>query len=172
MLLGKRHLYVHFYQFLWKQSSVNYSLIIAVWSPRKPKCQNVTYGCDHQNWYVFDLCRPLTRRHCRGGGNWFQWRHEHLEDIGYAHNTKKKINNFPPFRRRTCRNIFDGKRGTLTNTHSDVTVTGKEKPDRETLEKKIDEKTLTLPYLWELTKKKPNIFSISHAKLLMVKFNS
>ena len=43
---------------------------------------------------------------------------------------------FSLFSRRTCRNIFDGKRCTLTNTHSDVTVTGKEKPDRETLEKK------------------------------------
>ena len=62
--------------------------------------------------------------------------------------------NFSPFLQRTCRNIFDGKRFTLTNTYSDVTVTGKEKPDRETLEKKkIDEKTLTLPYLWELKKK-------------------
>ena len=50
--------------------------------------------------------------------------------------------NFSPFSRRTCRNIFDGKRCTLTNTHSDVTVTEKEKPDRETLEEKKSMKKL------------------------------
>ena len=77
--------------FLVNAIASNFSHIIAVWSPRKPKCQNVTNGCDHQNWYLIDLCRPLTRRHCRSGGNWFKWRHEHLEDIGYAHNTKKKL---------------------------------------------------------------------------------
>ena len=55
--------------------------------------------------------------------------------ISGTHIVRKK-NNFSPFRQRTCRNIFDGKHFTLTNTHSDVTVTGKGKPDRETLEKK------------------------------------